>query len=71
MRPAAPRVPPRPVHAIRQPATTGSSPLAPWPAWLGLALLLAGAAGAGTGAAARRRRPAAGALSRPVAEPVR
>jgi hypothetical protein len=63
---------PRTALPVRAPAAAGSSPLAPWPAWLGLALLLAGAAGAGTGAAARRRRRSvAGTLSRPAAEPVR
>ena len=57
------------------PAASGSSPaprpagppLAPWPAWAGLALLLAGAFGAGTARAARRRRaPPAGVLAREV-----
>jgi hypothetical protein len=37
------------------PAATGSSPVAPWPVWAGLALLLAGAAGAGTTRARRTR----------------
>jgi hypothetical protein len=37
-------------------AGTGSSPLAPWPAWAGLALLLAGAAGAGAARRSRTRR---------------
>jgi len=36
----------------------GSSPVAPWPAWAGLALLLAGAAGAGTAGRRRARRDA-------------
>jgi len=37
-------------------ARAGSSPLAPWPAWAGLALLLAGAAGAGAARRSRTRR---------------
>jgi hypothetical protein len=37
-------------------AHAGSSPLAPWPAWAGLALLLAGAAGAGAARRSRTRR---------------
>jgi hypothetical protein len=36
----------------------GSSPLAPWPAWAGLALLLTGATGAGAARRARGRRVA-------------
>jgi hypothetical protein len=46
----------------------GSSPLAPWPAWAGLALLLAGATGAGAAKRARKRRAA---LAQPRAAPVR
>lgn len=50
------------------PARAGSSPLAPWPAWAGLALLLSGAAGAG---AARVRRSRRAAPARAAAAPVR
>lgn len=51
------------------PARQGSSPsIAPWPAWAGLALLLAGAAGAETARARRTRRSAP---ARAEAAPVR
>jgi len=50
------RPPPRAVPAPTP--TEGSSPVAPWPAWAGLALLLAGAAGAGTAGRRRARRAA-------------
>jgi hypothetical protein len=84
--PASPRLRSRPVRgmpAVRplerargmgsSPAgTPGRGELAPWPAWLGLAILLAGVTGAGSAAAARRRvRRAPEAVSRPAAEPVR
>ena len=58
----APRTAPLPVGPAPRaaPATptsrAGSSPLAPWPAWAGLALLLAGAAGAGAARRSRTRR---------------
>jgi murein DD-endopeptidase MepM/ murein hydrolase activator NlpD len=48
-----PAVRPKPIPAGSNPA---GPPLAPWPAWLGLALLLAGAAGAGVRRAAPRSR---------------
>lgn len=51
--PAPPRAAP-PTRAA--PATSPGSSPAPWPAWAGLALLLAGAFGAGRARAARRRR---------------
>ena len=51
--PSTPAAKPRP-----QAAPEGSSPLAPWPAWAGLALLLAGAAGAGSARRTQRRRAA-------------
>ena len=62
-RPTLPRLAPRPAvpHAAPLPSarapvtvTAASSP-APWPVWLGLALLLCGAAGSGTVAVRRRR----------------
>ena len=67
-----PRPAPRP-QAAPQPGPTpahhpGSSPLAPWPAWAGLALLLAGATGAGAAKRARKRRAV---LAQPLAAPVR
>ena len=79
---AAPRRPPRavrrPVTAPRLPAIrpvtarrhAGPHPVAPWPVWTGLALLLAGAAGSGS-LALRRRRAASRAPSRASALPDR
>jgi len=63
---ARPQAAPRPVQAplARPQAASG---LAPWPAWVGLALLLAGAVGAGLGRPRRRR----GALPRAAAQEVR
>ena len=55
-RPAPAPARPRPRAAPATPE--GSSPVAPWPAWAGLALLLAGAAGAGTAGRRRARRAA-------------
>jgi len=49
---------PAPAPAPAPLAPTGSSPVAPWPAWAGLALLLAGAAGAGAAGRRRARRAA-------------
>ena len=77
-----PRPEPRPIRIPAvEPGPTGavgagSSPvrpddgtgLAPWPAWVGLALLLAGAAGAGAGRRPRTRRTA---LPRAAAREVR
>jgi hypothetical protein len=70
--PAGPRGEPRrtrtPANAPRRPAAPTSAPapaaapFAPWPAWAGLALVLAGAAGAA--GAARRRVRSPGAASR-------
>ncbi len=60
--PSAPLPRPAPAHH------PGSSPLAPWPAWAGLALLLAGATGAGAAKRARKRRAV---LAQPRAAPVR
>jgi hypothetical protein len=58
-RPAPPRVAPPPVVAPREsPAVAG--PLAPWPAWAGLAAVLLAAAGTG----ARRRRGSRAARTR-------
>ena len=58
--PAAPRVarplPAGPAAAVRV--------LAPWPAWLGLAVLLAGAVGGGVRIGLRRRRATAAVLAR-------
>ena len=59
-----PRAAPAPSHAAR----AGSSPVAPWPAWAGLALLLAGAAGTCTVRVRRSRRAVP---ARPRAAPVR
>jgi hypothetical protein len=64
---------PRPRAAPPSRGTTpahhpGSSPLAPWPVWAGLALLLAGVTGAGAAKRARKRRAA---LAQPRAAPVR
>jgi hypothetical protein len=72
-RPAPPRAAPVPQAAppLRGTAPAhqpGSSPLAPWPAWAGLALLLAGATGAGAAKRARKRRAV---LAQPRAAPVR
>jgi len=53
--------------AERRAAPAGSSPLAPWPGWAGLALLLAGAAGAGATRAASSRARRRAALARPQA----
>jgi hypothetical protein len=50
----APARPPAQRPALA-PQRTGSGALAPWPAWLGLALLLAGSAGAGAGVRRRQR----------------
>jgi murein DD-endopeptidase MepM/ murein hydrolase activator NlpD len=66
------RTAPSPPHPAPLPAArtapgprAGSSPLAPWPAWAGLALLLAGTTGAGAARRARRRcAPAAGGVPR-------
>jgi hypothetical protein len=58
--------PPHPAPLPSAPAAravTGSSPLAPWPVWGGLALLLAGATGAGAWRRARARRAVRGAAS--------
>ena len=52
-----PRAAPAPPASAPAPPE-GSSPVAPWPAWAGLALLLAGAAGAGTAGRRRARRAA-------------
>jgi hypothetical protein len=58
-RPAPPPPHPAPLPLAQPAPGQGSSPpLAPWPAWAGLALLLSGAAGA-RGARVRRRRRAA------------
>jgi len=54
--PSVPPVRSAPLPAARP--AEGSSPLAPWPAWAGLALLLAGAAGAGSARRTRRRHAA-------------
>ena len=68
--------PPHPSIAPSQPAPTGShrgprAPFAPWPAWLGLALALAGA-GVRVGARSRRARPpVASARPRIVPRPLR
>ena len=60
---------PAPPRAVPAPAAPqGSSPVAPWPAWAGLALLLAGASGAG---AARVRRGRRASLARAGAAAVR
>ena len=70
----APAQPASAQPASAQPASAhpaprpGSSPLAPWPAWAGLALLLSGAAGAG---AVRVRRARRAAPTRAAAAPVR
>jgi Peptidase family M23 len=69
----APPPRPAPVPAAPSPRAEpahhpGSSPLAPWPAWAGLALLLAGATGAGAAKRARKRRAV---LTQPRAAPVR
>jgi hypothetical protein len=62
-------IPPHPAPLPSAPAHhRGSSPLAPWPAWAGLALLLAGVTGAGAAKRARKRRAA---LAQPRAAPVR
>jgi Peptidase family M23 len=46
LRPVGPSAPPRAAARARAaPAATPTRPLAPWPVWLGLALILAGAAG--------------------------
>jgi len=66
--PAPLRAGPAPATPARAPAARpgapGSSPLAPWPAWAGLALLLAGAAGAAGAGTARARRTRRGARAR-------
>jgi hypothetical protein len=71
---AAPRIAPRaaPRTAPRRDAPRAAAPpvrvsppgLAPWPAWLGLALLLLGAAGGGVRLRVRRRRAALAAVAR-------
>ena len=70
---AAPRLHAEPLRPAPPPRNEpahhpGSSPLAPWPAWAGLALLLAGATGAGAAKRARKRRAV---LAQPRAAPVR
>ena len=68
--PPSPHPAPSPVAAPRAaPAAprAGSSPVAPWPAWAGLAILLAGAVGAGTVRVRRARRAVP---ARPRAAPV-
>jgi len=66
--PSAPQAARAPLASAPQPATPashpgssparehGARPVAPWPVWAGLALLLSGAIGAGTVRVARRRR---------------
>jgi murein DD-endopeptidase MepM/ murein hydrolase activator NlpD len=56
--PGRPRAVPRPAPSRRPVAGRAPSSPAPWPVWLGLAALLAGAAGSGT--IAVRRRSSAG-----------
>lgn len=52
-----PELPPADLFArVRVPAATPARSLAPWPAWLGLALVLFGAFGGGAGIRLRRRR---------------
>ena len=60
-----PGLPARPLPRVAPATPEGSSPVAPWPAWAGLALLLAGAAGAGP-AGRRRARRAASARAAPA-----
>ena len=62
---APPRAAPRVVAPPRASGRVRVSPpeLAPWPAWLGLALLLLGAAGGGVRVRVRRRRAALAALA--------
>jgi hypothetical protein len=55
--PPAP-VPASPPAAVRVSSPAGARGLAPWPAWVGLALLLLGAAGGGVRSRVRRRRAA-------------
>ncbi len=75
--PAAPRAAPRPRTPPPRPAPPAAVPraaplpapaavrvLAPWPAWLGLAVLLAGAVGGGVRIGLRRRRATAAVLAR-------
>ena len=58
---APPRLAPPPPAG---PAPAAVRVLAPWPAWLGLAVLLAGAVGGGVRVGLRRRRATAAALAR-------
>lgn len=55
-RPPAPRPRPAPLWPPAPPAAVPAPGLAPWPVWLGLALLLTGAAGGRTVALRRRGR---------------
>ncbi len=66
--PSGPEWRPAPSWRAAPAARPGSGPLAPWPAWAGVALLLAGAAGAGT---VRMRRARRAAPTRAAAAPVR
>jgi murein DD-endopeptidase MepM/ murein hydrolase activator NlpD len=62
LRVARPGSPPQPVRAGPPPAAVRVP--APWPAWLGLAVLLAGAVGGGMRITLRRRRATATVLAR-------
>ena len=66
-RPAAAR--PAPAADPARSRRRHASPLAPWPVWAGLALLLSGAAGSGTLALRRRAGRAAPACRRHAVPP--
>jgi hypothetical protein len=67
--PALRLVPLTPPAPAAPPRATGSRPVAPWPVWAGVALLLAGASTGGVVRARRRRPPRLARLALPRSTP--